>query len=482
MCIRNRNRVILKYQNSEGFNVEVERGSTSSNFTIIKGSDPHEGIIEIDGNQRVNITLRIGDFFQRQVEIDKTIKPLKIDNLEMDDKKIAGKIVGGSNNEKFELHFFQNGSWLAEYPLKKRDFEVLNKTINKYISDNASLQTGIYNLSIYGKTTGMEAELPKKYTYDAPTNWSGLLLSIFGFTALLGIGFGLYRWNEQNKSVSDEVKIKINENRGNSSAHQSENESVEDEASSSDVKVSLRSKIRVSASKKNLTGAIVGSTTMVASQKLVNYQLELVTESPKFLSDHLKPNKYRIIRLNKFWRNSIVSDIYMHENCAARIHNWVFKDNYDLHIVNEKADQIPEIGGWILGKVDSQAKDGSYRVSFEKFVEIHPEDNSQTAIAFGPMAMIKLEEQLERYGDDFEIVGWFHTHPGWGVFLSGDDINLHQTLFKKGYQVAMELDSLRNNNEVGYFTRRYDGKLNNKNDQIRPWDSWELYKEWIKES
>ena len=38
------------------------------------------------------------------------------------------------------------------------------------------------------------------------------------------------------------------------------------------------------------------------------------------------------------------------------------------------------------------------------------------------------------------IVGWYHTHPGLGVFLSGPDLFIHQHFFSDPMQVALVID------------------------------------------
>ena len=34
----------------------------------------------------------------------------------------------------------------------------------------------------------------------------------------------------------------------------------------------------------------------------------------------------------------------------------------------------------------------------------------------------EITRQRDQFGPDVQMVGWYHTHPGWGVFLSGMDL------------------------------------------------------------
>jgi 26S proteasome regulatory subunit N11 len=56
--------------------------------------------------------------------------------------------------------------------------------------------------------------------------------------------------------------------------------------------------------------------------------------------------------------------------------------------------------------------------------------------------------QKERYPRT-TIVGWYHSHPGHGIFLSGTDLNTQRLCFGKIWQIATVYDPIRR--EIGYF-------------------------------
>lgn len=64
-------------------------------------------------------------------------------------------------------------------------------------------------------------------------------------------------------------------------------------------------------------------------------------------------------------------------------------------------------------------------------------------------------EMDERFADR-RIVGWYHTHGGFGVFLSEMDTFVHQNFFQEPYHVAYVYDPLAGSE--GFF-RRSDGEL-----------------------
>jgi proteasome lid subunit RPN8/RPN11 len=60
-----------------------------------------------------------------------------------------------------------------------------------------------------------------------------------------------------------------------------------------------------------------------------------------------------------------------------------------------------------------------------------------------------ITRQLETFPQKPSIVGWYHTHPGWGVFLSDMDLFICNHFFSRPLDVALVIDPLRD--ELGWF-------------------------------
>jgi len=56
------------------------------------------------------------------------------------------------------------------------------------------------------------------------------------------------------------------------------------------------------------------------------------------------------------------------------------------------------------------------------------------------------------------IVGWYHSHPGHGIFLSGTDLNTQRLSFGNIWQIATVYDPIRC--EIGYFCGGQGKELN----------------------
>ena len=70
--------------------------------------------------------------------------------------------------------------------------------------------------------------------------------------------------------------------------------------------------------------------------------------------------------------------------------------------------------------------------------------SSVTVEAVDPVFQAKMLEMLKQADRDENCVAWYHSHPGYGCWLSGTDVNTHTTfeqLDKR--QVAVVIDPLQ---------------------------------------
>jgi proteasome lid subunit RPN8/RPN11 len=58
---------------------------------------------------------------------------------------------------------------------------------------------------------------------------------------------------------------------------------------------------------------------------------------------------------------------------------------------------------------------------------------------------------------DWRIVGWYHSHPGFGIFLSGVDQAAHRTYFVQPWHVALVVDP--HSGAEGWFGRNAAGEV-----------------------
>src|SRR5262249_49370881 len=68
----------------------------------------------------------------------------------------------------------------------------------------------------------------------------------------------------------------------------------------------------------------------------------------------------------------------------------------------------------------------------------------------------EITRERDRLYPELDIVGWYHTHPSFGIFLSHHDLFIHQHFFAQPLQVAYVVDPI--NQTRGFFQWR-DGGL-----------------------
>jgi len=118
------------------------------------------------------------------------------------------------------------------------------------------------------------------------------------------------------------------------------------------------------------------------------------------------------------------------------------------------ADKDREVGGVMLG--------GFYRNDEGSFVEVVDLIEAESAtgtdisLTFTHQTWEHIHEQVARRGDEAQIVGWYHSHPGLGVFMSKQDEFIHSSFFADPWHVAIVHDPIYTN--WGCF-KWADGKL-----------------------
>ncbi len=96
-------------------------------------------------------------------------------------------------------------------------------------------------------------------------------------------------------------------------------------------------------------------------------------------------------------------------------------------------------------------------------------DATSVSVKFDSGSFEKLFENLDDAGFDYVVVGWYHSHPGYGCFLSETDIKTHGGIFLSPHQVAIVIDPLNFQMEA-FLLRDNIGQIH----QFKVyWDTWD---------
>lgn len=140
---------------------------------------------------------------------------------------------------------------------------------------------------------------------------------------------------------------------------------------------------------------------------------------------------------------------WLHGKKVGQEQVWVIAHRAALAQIDEHAHSNlqSELGGALLGK--------AYRYQKIVFVEVMAaipvvsDDRGPIHFKFSADTWPKIQQDRNAHYPDLEIVGWFHTHPGLGVFYSSDDVVVHSAAFTLPWHVGLVVDPIRK--EAAFF-------------------------------
>ena len=111
-----------------------------------------------------------------------------------------------------------------------------------------------------------------------------------------------------------------------------------------------------------------------------------------------------------------------------------------LNRIHAHGDSSPraEICGVLVGDVYHD-ETGPF-VLVEQMIEGEAANGSAGQVTFTAATWQHIQLEMDKHYPDLRIVGWYHTHPGHGVFLSDMDIFLHESFFGLPWQMAVVYD------------------------------------------
>jgi proteasome lid subunit RPN8/RPN11 len=107
-----------------------------------------------------------------------------------------------------------------------------------------------------------------------------------------------------------------------------------------------------------------------------------------------------------------------------------------------------ELGGVMLGQ---QSIDGDGRpfVWISDCLRARHYEATKGSFKFTHDTWSQITRERQQYRPDLEMIGWYHTHPGWSVFLSGMDLFICNHFFNRPLDVALVIDPVAD--DRGWF-------------------------------
>lgn len=100
-----------------------------------------------------------------------------------------------------------------------------------------------------------------------------------------------------------------------------------------------------------------------------------------------------------------------------------------------------ESGGMLVGKVIEEF--GKANIVIDGFVEAKHCEATPTTLKFTHETWEYVHREIDKKFPGEHIVGWIHTHPNFGIFLSEYDKFIHSNFFSQENQIAYVVDPIQ---------------------------------------
>lgn len=101
-----------------------------------------------------------------------------------------------------------------------------------------------------------------------------------------------------------------------------------------------------------------------------------------------------------------------------------------------------ESGGMLIGYVIEEF--GKTNIVINGFVEAKHCEATPTTLKFTHETWDYVHAEMDKKYPGEKIVGWIHTHPDFGIFLSEYDKFIHENFFNEEHQIAYVVDPIQN--------------------------------------
>jgi proteasome lid subunit RPN8/RPN11 len=128
------------------------------------------------------------------------------------------------------------------------------------------------------------------------------------------------------------------------------------------------------------------------------------------------------------------------------------EEAFDAIVSHGAKDPGHEVGGVLVGELLADSS-GPY-VRVDATIEALHADEKGAELTFTHATWDHVNKEMDSRFAHKRIVGWYHTHPGFGVFLSDRDGFIHRSFFGEPFQIAFVYDPKRR--EHGVFAWHED--------------------------
>ena len=128
---------------------------------------------------------------------------------------------------------------------------------------------------------------------------------------------------------------------------------------------------------------------------------------------------------------------------------YIFQKIYnEIHAFTKNKTEN-ESGGFLVGRVENEF--GKTNIIVTGFIEAKYTESTNTTLKFTHKTWEACNETLEKKFSKQKIVGWIHTHPNFGIFLSEYDTFIQKNFFAEDFQIAYVIDPIQKTEGFYYW-------------------------------
>jgi len=140
---------------------------------------------------------------------------------------------------------------------------------------------------------------------------------------------------------------------------------------------------------------------------------------------------------------------------------FVTQKAYIRFCAHSGTDLNNEVGGWLLGKYRIDRSSGDQFIVVDTILPAQQIIHGNAFLTFTQDSQVTLLNYVYDHLSTKDVLGWFHTHPRMGVFLSEYDTWLHENFFPELWQVALVIEPFSSSG--GFFIRQKGNLLDPRN-------------------
>jgi proteasome lid subunit RPN8/RPN11 len=99
-----------------------------------------------------------------------------------------------------------------------------------------------------------------------------------------------------------------------------------------------------------------------------------------------------------------------------------------------------EVGGGLVGDWRIDPRSGGQFIVIDAVLPAQFTRQGSAFLTFTQDTLVAMNDQLDERYPEKRLVGWYHTHPRMGIFLSQYDLWLHDHFFPEYWQVALVIE------------------------------------------